>query len=77
MSEERIHIWEVEASDREPPHNYYSNLRLGVIARTMEDAIEAFRTKHPDARLHKVMRREAVGKNSVIIHSSIEKEVEA
>jgi len=60
------YIWEVMASDREPPNTSWSNLRLFIVTTTMQRAIELFLADHPDARLHKVERRNTVGKDLIV-----------
>lgn len=60
-------VWDVQASEPyqagpDGPWRWrdYSNLRLTVLAGTMERAIELFRQHHPAARLHQVVKRNAI-----------------
>ena len=60
------YIWEIMASDREPQHQSWSNLRIFIVTTTMQRAIELFLADHPDARLHKVERRNTIGKDLIV-----------
>jgi len=67
--DESQHVWEIMASTPKEHggHSYYANLRVYVITFTMERAIELFRVEYPDARLHKVERRQSTESKMVIV----------
>lgn len=69
MSEvdKRSYMFEVMASDPAPGKDYRSNITIHVISDTFEHAVETFKGEYPDARLHKVERRNFMGRNDVII----------
>lgn len=60
------YIWEIMASDRGPSETYWSNIHIFIVTTTMERAIELFHQKHPEARLHKVERRNTIGKDLIV-----------
>lgn len=53
--DDKVRGWQVEGVARAEPGQWAKNLRLQVIAVTMEDAIVAVRAEYPDCKLIKVM----------------------
>jgi len=65
------HVWEIQSSeevtDEAHQHKYWSNVSTAVITSSLERAIDLFRTKHPDAVLHRVERRNYMGRDTIIV----------
>lgn len=52
-------------------HVGYRNLIIHVVSTTMEGAVTTFRTDFPNAILHKVERRNFMGRNAVMIDPAV------
>jgi len=77
--DDRIHVWEIEASHERTKggESYFGNVRMFVIAKTMERAIAVFRTMYATASLHRVQRRDHIyGNDSVHIDGQVAHVVE-
>jgi len=65
------HVWEIQASEQvtDDAHQrtYWDNVTTAVITSSLERAIDLFRTKHPDAVLHRVERRNYMGRDTIIV----------
>lgn len=68
----RSYLFEICASSKvDGKYPGYQNLIIHVVSDRMEGAVETFRTEFPDAILHKVERRNYMGKNAVMIDPKI------
>ena len=71
----RIHLWEVIGStpvnDRKVS---YDNLRLAVVAESMEKVMELARKVYPEMAFHSIQKRNYLGKETIIIDKEILKE---
>lgn len=65
--DKRTYMFEIMGSDRLPGNDYFSNLTVHVVSDTFEHAVETFKGEYPDARMHKVERRNYMGRADVII----------
>jgi hypothetical protein len=64
-----VNLWEVMASEPSPEGRYpgYANIRVFVVTRTAERAMELVRVDHADCIFHKVERRNNVHTTGAII----------
>lgn len=62
-------MFEVMASNRDETREHWPsvNLTIHVVSDTFEHAVETFRAHYPDAKLHKVERRNFMGRNDVLL----------
>lgn len=66
MSVNLSHVWDVQASEPwvtpegEVKYRTYANVRLHILAPTMERCIELMHEHHPQVRLHQIIKRSSV-----------------
>ena len=82
MRGEPIHLWEVGASKPVARvegglyHPDYTNVRFGVVARTMERVMELAWVQYgPDIRFHSIIKRNYMGEAQVIVDPEVATEI--
>lgn len=65
--DKRSYMFEVKASNKPEAQDHYANLTIHVVSDTFEHAVETFKGSYPDAKLHKVERRNFMGRSDVLL----------
>lgn len=60
------YLYEFGAADKQGGQ-HLANLLVHVVSDTFEHAVETFREEYPDAAIHRVERRNFMGRKSVLI----------